>query len=456
MPTLSQPPPSPLCERKPDGGLRLNFHHGQLRAWDSSSRFVVVLAGTQGGKTEFGPYWLHREIQQKGPGDYLCVAPAYPLLEKKMLPAFLLLFEERLRWGTYNKQSRIFTSRDGLTKVFFGHANDPESLEAATAKAAWLDEAGQKRFRLPSWEAIQRRLSIHQGRALITTTPYDLGWLKQKLFDPWERANRQHPEIDVVRFESVRNPAFPQAEYERAQRELPRWKFDLFYRAIFTRPAGLIYDSFDPERHVVPRFVIPENWPRTIGLDFGGVHTAATFWAHELGARYQETGRLFLYRTYLAGSRSAREHVAELLRGEPRLPDAAGGAGSEDQWRREFALAGLPVREPPIGDVEVGIDRVYAAHTRGELLIFADLADYLDEKQSYSRELDDFGEPTEKIDAKETYHLLDSERYAISWLRRPEAQPFDAANDLARGLVEQAPPGVFEIGSGSRGETWTS
>src|SRR5262245_23420945 len=103
----------PLVEVKPDGALRLNFHEGQLRAWDSQKRFVVVLAGTQGGKTELGPFWLHREIQAKGPGDYLCVAPTYPLLEKKMLPAFLALFEERLRWGRYNHQSRIFRSKDG-------------------------------------------------------------------------------------------------------------------------------------------------------------------------------------------------------------------------------------------------------------------------------------------------------------------------------------------------------
>lgn len=36
-------------------GLRLNFHPGQLRAWHSTRRFVVVLAGTQGGKTCFFP-----------------------------------------------------------------------------------------------------------------------------------------------------------------------------------------------------------------------------------------------------------------------------------------------------------------------------------------------------------------------------------------------------------------
>src|SRR5262249_10213787 len=154
--------------------------------------------------------------------------------------------------------------------IYFGHATDPDSLESATAKAAWLDEAGQKKFKLGSFEAVQRRLSIHLGRALITTTPYDLGWLKQKIWDPWKAADGNHPYIDVIRFDSTENPAFPQEEFERARASLPRWKFDLYYRAIFTRPAGMIYDCFDDTVHKIPRFKIPDDWPRFLGLDFGG------------------------------------------------------------------------------------------------------------------------------------------------------------------------------------------
>src|SRR5207247_1334398 len=114
------------------------------------------------------------------------------------------------------------------TVVIFCHANDPESLESATAKAAWCDEAGQNRFRLGSWEAIQRRLALHSGRVLVTSTPYNLGWMKQKLWDPWEASGKNHPEIDVIRFDSTENPSFPPAEFERARRELPLWRFNLF------------------------------------------------------------------------------------------------------------------------------------------------------------------------------------------------------------------------------------
>ncbi len=396
--------------KRSDGarGLRYNFHAGQRRAWASTKRFALVLAGTQSGKSVFGPCWLHREIQRRGAGEYLAVAPTYPLMNLKMLPAFLSLFKRRLNLGEYKTQERVFTYHDDSVKVFFGHASDPDSLESATAKAAWLVEAGQKKFRLGSWEAIQRRLSIHQGRALLTTTPYDLGWLKQRLYDPWEKSGRDHPDIDVIGFESIANPAFPRAEYERARRELPRWKFDLFYRARFTRPAGMIYDCFDPKRHTRPRFFLPPAWPRYLGLDFGGVNTAGVFFAEEPGTR-----RLYAYREYRAGGRTAAQHVTELLKDEPEIPICAGGAKSEQQWRDEFAAAGLPVGEPDVSEVEVGINRVWGAINAGKLVVFDDLSGLLDELGSYSREVDDAGEPTEKIEDKSSYHLLDSVRYII-------------------------------------------
>lgn len=415
--------------RNPDGTLDLNLHPGQWKAWNSPARFVVVLAGTQGGKTSFGPFWMQREIQQRGPGDYLVVTPTYPLLNLKALPEFQRLFEDWLDVGTYKSADRVFqVSAKGerklfgyepagtpTTRVIFGYAAEPESLESATAKAAWLDEAGQKRFKLGSWEAVRRRLSLHRGRALITTTPYGLGWLKQQLWDRWQAGDRT---IDVIRFESTMNPAFPLDEFELARATLPRWKFDLFYRAIFTRPAGLIYDNFDETRQKVPRFAIPDTWPRYLGLDFGGVNTAGLFYAQE-----PETKRLYLYRAYKAGGRTAAGHARALLRGEKGVPTCVGGSKSEGQWRDEFRAAGLPVREPDISDVEVGIDRVYGAHAEGQIFVFEDLVEYLDEKLSYSREVDDAGNVMETIEDKNSYHFMDAERYIVGWLRGGSTKP---------------------------------
>ena len=405
-----------------DGKLRVHPHKGQYRALNSKARTILVLAGTQGGKTVTGPLWMLNEMKAKGPGDYMVATPTYPLLELKALPEFRMLFEERLNLGKYvgspsrqfrlsdHGQQRLFgeSGLDYKTNVFFGYAADPDSLEAATAKACWSDEAGQKKFKLAAWQAIQRRLSVNQGRNYVTTTPYSLGWLKQELHDKSDGYPSKQQDIELVRFESIANPRFPRAEWERAKNTMPLWKFDLFYKAKFTRPAGLIYDCID-EHDYVPRFTIPGKWPRLLGLDFGGVHTAALFYAES------PNGNLYLYREYLAGGLTASEHARALLKGEPDIPDCVGGSKSEQQWRDEFRAAGLPVREPDITEVEVGIDRVYAAHKQHKIKIFDDLTGYRDQLESYSRELDEFDMPTEKIENKEDYHFMDAERYPVSW-----------------------------------------
>lgn len=414
------------------GFWRFNAHEGQRRFLDSRKRFILVLAGTQSGKTVSGPWWMLREIALRGQGDYLVAAPTFRLLDLKCLPEYRRLFVERLQLGvlrtnptpiitlTARGEEVLFgQAQKNPTRILFGHAQDPDSLESMTAKGAHLDEAGQKKFKLGSWEAIQRRLSIHQGRVLITTTPYGLGWLKSEVHD---RAKAGHPDYDLVQFRSTMNPAFPRAEYDRMKAVMPAWKFRMMYDGEFERPAGLIYDCFDRGKHTCPRFEIPDRWKRHVGMDFGGVHTAAVFLAEE-----PITGKFFLYRTYLEGSRTAKEHKEALMRGEPGLPaSAVGGSWSEDHWRREYAAAGLPVRRPPVNDVEVGIDRVYSLLKADRLVIFDDLKEIIDDFESYSRVLDENDEPTEKIEDKETWHRLDACRYIAAALAQQRASWADA------------------------------
>jgi hypothetical protein len=405
--------------------MHLHLHEGQQRAWESERRFVLMLAGTQSGKTSFGPHWLLREIRHCGQGDYLVVTPTYPLLDLKALPAFLRLFNTHLHLGRFTAsparkfifspegERRTFGSRydpSKSTRVLFGYATEPESLESATANAAWLDEAGQKRFKPGSWEAVRRRLSLKQGRVLVTTSLYTQNWVKT-LYD---HACAGDPNIEIVQFDSTENPQFSREEFEDARGTLPRWRFNMQYRGQFERPPGLIFDCLDPAMHFISRFAIPQDWPRHLGLDFGTQNMAAVFAAQE-----PETRRLYVYRIYHRGGLSTWGHVRNLLHGELGIPHAVGGAPSEHDWRGEFRLAGLPVRRPHDSDLELGINRVYGAIQSSKLFFCGDLTELKEELLTYSRRLNEREEPTEEIEDKAEYHLLDALRYLVSDVAGP-------------------------------------
>jgi hypothetical protein len=421
-----------------DDKLRVYPHPGQAKAWRSNRRFTWMLAGTQGGKTSFGPLWLRREIQRRGPGDYLAVTSTFPLLNLKMLPEFLRLFEHTLHLGEWRASDKVFRFHDDETRVIFGSATNANSLESATAKAAWLDEVGQDDFRQASYEAILRRLSLHQGRVLGGTTVYNLGWLKQQVYEPWLAGDTDHA---VVQFDSVMNPLFPREEYERAKRTLPAWKFAMFYRGQFSRPAGQIYSDFlDAYReqggHKVRPFAIPSEWPRHVGVDFGAVNTATIWLAHDPAANV-----FYLYRESLEGGKTTPEHARVALDAADGVNMSTwwGGAKSETQQRMDWSAAGVPLREPPVPDVEAGIDRVIGLFKTSRLYVFDFCHGVLDQLGTYSRVVGEDGQPTEKIKDKETFHYLDALRYVVQGVGSPPA----AGESTEREEPRQTRRGLF-------------
>lgn len=466
------------AEHLPDGGvnLKFSFHAGQARAWQSTARFTWMLAGTQGGKTSFQPLWMWREMQRKGPGDYIAATATFPLLGNKLLPEFMRLFRDTLHLGEYRAVPKIFEIdgnraalvfqdgrwRDEKSRIIFGSGINPQGLESATAKAAVEDECGQDDFKLESHEAIRRRLSIHQGRILAGTTIYNLGWLKQQVYDRWKNGD---PEHNVVVFPSIQNPAFPRAEYESARRSMPAWKFAMYYRGEYSQPAGLIYESYvdeyAPHGHKIRAFPIPPAWPCRVGIDFGAVNLALVWLAKDPNAvspyAPDKPGVYYVYRerhgaslpppgagaalavqrvqARRGGALSSKEHanLARRLSARERIVGWHGGAKSEEQQRADWLAAGVRVQEPPFHDVESGIDKVIELFQTWRLFVFDGCAGTRDELGSYRREVDEFGETLEKIHDKDRYHRLDALRYVVAGASAPGQRAALAQAAVPRG-----------------------
>lgn len=409
-----------------EGKMILNFHWGQSKAWLSTARFPLILAGAQSGKTEFEPHWLYREIQKRGPGDYIAGSASFPLLDKKLLPVMERLFcltkFNGAPWGKYRDSDRMIISRDEKSKIFFFTGLNPDAIESATAKAAVLDEAGQKAFRLGTWEAVQRRLAINQGRALLGTTPYDFGWLKTECYDRWRKGDKT---FDVINFESIANPQFSREEFERLRATMPAWKFDMFYRGRYTKPAGLVYDSFDDATCIIDRFPIPKSWPVYVGHDFGSANPAALFFAQapedDLKNGQYHKGDLIAFYEYLPGKgRSVYEHTQEFkaeTAGRNVVSRVGGNWNTEDEIRQLYTEHGWHIVRPKWQEVDKQIEVVYGMNSLSSVKIFRDLSHYIDQKLSFSYILDEKYEATDKYDSESEYHLLACERYILSTFR---------------------------------------
>ena len=189
------------------------------------------------------------------------------------------------------------------------------------------------------------------------------------------------------------------------------------YHGLWALPEGAIYDVFDEEKHKVASFDVPLTWPRTVGIDPFGAQIAAVWLAFDPG-----NGILNVYREYCEpfGLTTAghAENVKRLSRNEPVFAWVC-GAKSERAWRLEWEAAGVPVLEPPVADVWVGVDRVYQLLKEFRLVIHDGCAGLLSEVGDYRRKLAKDGTPTEAIADKERYHMLDALRYAVVFLTEP-------------------------------------
>ena len=426
-------------------GHPVPFHAAQRLAWESTSRYVTFLGGSQAGKTSWGPWWMEREIRIKGRGDYIVATASYDLFKLKLLPAILLVFEQILKLGRFWAGDKIFELKDPLSgkywatkstdpmwaRIILRSAQSEGGLESSTAKAVWLDEAGQDEFTIDAWRAVKRRGILEQARVLLTTTLYSgMTWIKTELIDKAEKGGvtetletdtgaiidciRNDAEnICIIQADSTVNPMFSVDEYEEARRTLPPDQFAMFYRGRIGRPRHMIYDCLDENRHFIPSFKIPDDWIRYVGVDFGGVNTVATYWAED-----PKSKKLYCYRYYKGEKKSAKEHVDAMLEGEPMRPIAYGGAKAEGQWRQEFREGGLSIKEPKIPDVWLGINRTYSIFKQEEAYIFDELEDVKYDLLNYRRKTDNLGNATDEIVEKNKHHVADGCRYILPSVKR--------------------------------------
>lgn len=387
----------------------MRAHAGQRAVLQSRAFCTAAIAGTGSGKTVIAYLWQLLSMVRRPGQTWIVAEPTERMVRRVLLTdtsrrpslvTFMRMFDLGARYvaGTGMLYTRYGT-------MFLSTAERPDTWQGGHVAGAWLDEAGL--MSLEAWETCVQRVGYEGGTILITTTPYNMGWLKTEVYDRWLAGD---PDYNVMQFPTWANPSYPMAAIERAKRLLSPVRFGMLYEGAFGRPEGLVYDVFDRERHVVEPFELPASWERYGGLDFGfNDPTAGAFLAKSPDGVY------YWYDEHYLREETTQRHGAVLMaKGGDAYPWVADSAqpGAIAELRR----MGLTVNPAFSKAVNDGIDTVYSLFAADRLRVFSTCKHGLDELESYVWKRSEGGFRDEPVKAND--HLLDALRYVLHSLER--------------------------------------
>jgi PBSX family phage terminase large subunit len=389
--------------------MELTLHAGQARVIDSPKKFIAAISGVQGGKTTVGALWLMQEIyrayQAGKTGDWLIAAPTVNILQQSTLPKFKQMFPQD--WGVWREARRAFELSFG-GYIYVRSTDIPEHLEGMTLMGAWLDEAGMMKEQV--WVNIQGRLSINQGRCVMTSTPYANNWLFREVY----KKRHLNPDLDVITWVSTDNPRFAMEEFERAKKTLSPEDFAQKYMGQFVQREGLVYNEFEPDLHVIPAFEIPASWNKFAGLDFGySMPTAVICIAED-----PETNLFYVYKEYYKTEPSLKG-IAQFIQNEGLKYILADSQGAQQiaELQRYYGCRNIHQADK---SVDIGIQRIRALLKQGRIKFFEGrCVNTIDEMETYHyaanslEKADGKDKPVKKHD-----HAMDALRYAFSKVTR--------------------------------------
>lgn len=385
---------SPSSEQKTK---EIILHAKQFDAFCSTKQFTLAVAGVRGGKTFVGGTWAGDKIANVE-GDGLITAPDFQTLRDATLSTFFGIFPG---YRKYYKEQKHVLELPGDKRVYLRSLDDPYSAEGLTVSWAWGDEAGK--YKVAAWHSLRSRVSLAKGPVFLTTTPYNLGWLYEELYQPWEKG--LDPDYAVYQWDSVDNPAFPREVWEAEQKRLSPAEFDRRYRGRFARMQGLVYsphalcfvDNPPPRADIVIG-----------GIDWGWTHQAALIVIHI----YQ--GRITIVDEWYQTQKTTPQIIeaAIALQRKWGINRWYADSANPEKIAEANHNTGLNVYpyEKSQGAINAGVDYIRSLMLDNRFFIVRGLENTKDEMDLYQYP----EKPTPKDEPiAENNHLMDAMRYAV-------------------------------------------
>ena len=372
----------------------------QYDAITFTTQFGAVIAGVQSGKTTAGAYWSYLKSKEFPTQNGLICAPTYKILQHSTLDKFFTEFPHYRKF--YKEQKGVIELPKG-GKIFIRSGDQPLGMEGMTIHWGWGDEIGMASRLL--WIVIKGRLSFTGGQFLITTTPYNMGWLYQEFYIPWKE--KRDLDLSVFTWRSIENPFFPKEFFLKEKQRLRPEEFARRYEGEFKKMEGLVYD-LPPEQIITPNLDIVKKAEFVgAGIDWGFRNPAAipvgALWdnAWYIIDDWKESGR-----TTAEIIQVAKNKVSE-FRIQRFYPDPA-----EPDRIKECKNAGLNIADTN-NDVIGGISTIQQLIKDKRFFVFDICRNWLDEQSKYHYPEGQEGKPFKDEPEKIDDHLMSGTRYLI-------------------------------------------
>lgn len=428
-------------------------HAKQVVFHASHEPLKAFLGGNRSGKTTAG---ICDDLIQAVDRDCL---PEHLLGFKKWEPPFFcriivpdftstlegVIFQKLREWApkdqlagggfdkAYDKARRRLGFKNGSWMDFLTFEQDLDKFGGAALHRVHYDEEPPAPIRRES----TMRLIDYGGDELFTMTPlHGMSWMYDEIWEPWTKA--QLHEATVVLVDMDDNPHLDERTKQRALAGLSEEERQARKSGRFVHFAGMIYDEFSRNEHVVPELDPSEGVPADarvyVGIDPGMRHMAAVLWCYltpddtmvafdEL-ALQGHTVKQVADAIHLINRKWARQSGEAMIPLQPAWyvidPSARNvvhQTGRSDQM--EFMDHGI-VTILGQNSVTAGINRVKERLQARRLFVTANCTGTIDQFRKYrwSSPARTESDPKEKP-VKKDDHLLDALRYVV--MSRPYA-----------------------------------
>lgn len=338
-------------QRKPQAAPEFR---GAAAMLQTTHDYEMMLAGpAETGKT-FATLWkLDSLLREHKKSQAVMLRKVRATIYGSALQTYEKIIAQRGGVKPYGGQEPHWYDYANGSRLWLAGMDNPGKALSSERDYIYVNQAEE--ITLNDWETLLTRAT---GRANNAPFPLVFGDCNPGASNHWIK---QRPSLRVLESRHRDNPTLYTADGEMTERgtrtmgildSLTGLRYKRLRLGLWVSAEGVVYDTYDPAIHLIPRFDIPLNWRRIRVIDFGFNNPFVCSWY-----AIDHDNRMYRYREIYMTGRTVRAHAAQIQRHSAEERYEATIADHDAEDRATLAECGIETI-PAYKAVKRGIEKV--------------------------------------------------------------------------------------------------